>query len=94
MVYAGGHCHAPACLSIELYMNGSGTPELLCRQVGCTHTAEAHGGGTRWMHTVEAHGGGTRWRHTVEAQGGGTWWMHAHDGCTVIGHLHMDGNSP
>ena len=33
MVYAGGHCHAPACLSIELYMNNTGTPELLCRQV-------------------------------------------------------------
>ena len=41
MIYAGGHCHAPACLSIELYMNSSGTPELLCRQVGCTHMMDA-----------------------------------------------------
>ena len=32
MLYAGGHCHAPSCLSIELYKNDSGTPELLCRQ--------------------------------------------------------------
>ena len=33
MVYAGGHCHAPACIFIELYVNATGTPELLCRQV-------------------------------------------------------------
>mmetsp|Transcript_17894 Transcript_17894/g.54509 ORF Transcript_17894/g.54509 Transcript_17894/m.54509 type:complete len:577 (-) Transcript_17894:42-1772(-) len=33
MIYAGGHCHAPSCLSIELYSNETGTPELLCRQV-------------------------------------------------------------
>lgn len=33
MIYAGGHCHAPACISIELYKNDTGTPELLCRQV-------------------------------------------------------------
>ena len=32
MIYAGGHCHAPSCISIELYRNDSGTPELLCRQ--------------------------------------------------------------
>jgi len=33
MIYAGGHCHAPACISIELYKNDTGVPELLCRQV-------------------------------------------------------------
>jgi len=33
LVYAGGHCHAPACLSIELYENSTGTPNLLCRQL-------------------------------------------------------------
>ena len=33
MIYAGGHCHAPSCLFIELYRNDTGTPELLCRQV-------------------------------------------------------------
>jgi hypothetical protein len=33
MIYAGGHCHAPACISIELYKNDTGTPELLCRQL-------------------------------------------------------------
>ena len=33
LVYAGGHCHAPSCLSIELYENSSGTPKLLCRQL-------------------------------------------------------------
>jgi len=32
MIYAGGHCHAPSCISIELYKNDTGTPELLCRQ--------------------------------------------------------------
>ena len=32
MLYAGGHCHAPSCISIELYRNDSGTPELVCRQ--------------------------------------------------------------
>jgi len=32
MLYAGGHCHAPSCISIELYRNDTGTPELLCRQ--------------------------------------------------------------
>merc|ERR1711935_144063 len=29
--YAGGHCHAPSCLSIELYNDD--TNELLCRQL-------------------------------------------------------------
>merc|ERR1711972_629846 len=33
LIYAGGHCHAPACLSIELYENSTGTPKLLCRQL-------------------------------------------------------------
>mmetsp|Transcript_15463 Transcript_15463/g.36558 ORF Transcript_15463/g.36558 Transcript_15463/m.36558 type:complete len:894 (-) Transcript_15463:53-2734(-) len=33
LIYAGGHCHAPSCLSIELYHNLSGTPQLLCRQL-------------------------------------------------------------
>ena len=32
LIYAGGHCHAPSCISIELYQNATGTPELLCRQ--------------------------------------------------------------
>jgi len=30
LVYAGGHCHAPSCLSMELYNVDTG--ELLCRQ--------------------------------------------------------------
>jgi len=33
LLYAGGHCHAPACHSIELYQNSTGTPSLLCRQL-------------------------------------------------------------
>lgn len=33
LIYAGGHCHAPSCLSIELYHNLTGTPKLLCRQL-------------------------------------------------------------
>mmetsp|Transcript_19740 Transcript_19740/g.44426 ORF Transcript_19740/g.44426 Transcript_19740/m.44426 type:complete len:904 (+) Transcript_19740:70-2781(+) len=33
LLYAGGHCHAPSCLSIELYRNDTGTPRLLCRQL-------------------------------------------------------------
>ena len=32
MLYAGGHCHAPSCISIELYRNDTGTPELICKQ--------------------------------------------------------------
>jgi len=32
MIYAGGHCHAPSCISIELYRNDTGTPQLLCHQ--------------------------------------------------------------
>jgi len=30
LIYAGGHCHAPSCISIELY--NADTGELLCRQ--------------------------------------------------------------
>jgi hypothetical protein len=33
LIYAGGHCHVPSCLSMELYRNDTGTPELLCRQI-------------------------------------------------------------
>ncbi|XP_045181704.2 uncharacterized protein LOC123540595 [Mercenaria mercenaria] len=34
LIYAGGHCHAPACISMELYRNDTGHEmELLCRQV-------------------------------------------------------------
>ena len=28
LIYAGGHCHAPSCISVELYNADSG--ELLC----------------------------------------------------------------
>ena len=31
LIYAGGHCHAPSCVSIELYRNDTG--EILCRQL-------------------------------------------------------------
>jgi hypothetical protein len=30
LIYAGGHCHAPACISLELYDGETG--DLLCRQ--------------------------------------------------------------
>jgi len=30
LIYAGGHCHAPSCISMELYRNDTG--ELLCLQ--------------------------------------------------------------
>jgi len=33
MVVAAGHCHAPACISIELYNNDTQPPTLLCRQL-------------------------------------------------------------
>lgn len=34
LIYAGGHCHAPSCISMELYRNDTGHEmELLCRQV-------------------------------------------------------------
>ena len=29
LVMAGGHCHAPACISIELYNDGTGE-QLIC----------------------------------------------------------------
>lgn len=33
LIYAGGHCHAPACITMELYRNDTGHEmELLCRQ--------------------------------------------------------------
>lgn len=31
LFYAGGHCHAPSCLSLELYRNDTGVPSLICR---------------------------------------------------------------
>ena len=31
LIYAGGHCHAPSCISIELYRNDTG--EVLCSQL-------------------------------------------------------------
>lgn len=34
LIYAGGHCHAPACISIELFWQKSdGSRELLCAQM-------------------------------------------------------------
>jgi len=33
LLYAGGHCHAPSCISIELWENSTGTPNLLCHQL-------------------------------------------------------------
>ena len=30
LIYAGGHCHAPSCISIELF--NADTGELICRQ--------------------------------------------------------------
>merc|ERR1719450_1856449 len=32
LLYAGGHCHAPSCLSLELYRNDTGKLQLICRQ--------------------------------------------------------------
>ncbi|KAL1520060.1 hypothetical protein AB1Y20_023535 [Prymnesium parvum] len=32
MLYAGGHCHAPSCIGIELWKNDTGVPQLLCNQ--------------------------------------------------------------
>ena len=34
LIYAGGHCHAPSCLKMELYRNDTGA--LLCRQIPVT----------------------------------------------------------
>ena len=31
LVYAGGHCHAPSCISLNLYRNDTG--EVLCEQM-------------------------------------------------------------
>lgn len=34
LIYAGGHCHAPACLSLTLYRNDTGHEmEILCQQL-------------------------------------------------------------
>jgi len=33
LLYAGGHCHAPSCLSLKLYRNDTGVPKLLCSQI-------------------------------------------------------------
>ena len=34
LIYAGGHCHAPSCISMELYRNDTGHEmEILCRQI-------------------------------------------------------------
>ena len=30
LIYAGGHCHAPACVSLTLYRNDTGVPEVIC----------------------------------------------------------------
>eukprot|EP00750_Incisomonas_marina_P031514 INCI8217.1.p1 GENE.INCI8217.1~~INCI8217.1.p1 ORF type:complete len:885 (+),score=119.99 INCI8217.1:128-2782(+) len=32
LIYAGGHCHAPSCISLELFRNDSGKLELICGQ--------------------------------------------------------------
>ena len=32
LMYAGGHCHAPACIGIWLYKNDTGKLDLLCHQ--------------------------------------------------------------
>ena len=48
LIYAGGHCHAPACIGIWLYRNDPGHEmELLCHQYphyGEGHVDEAKGG--------------------------------------------------
>jgi len=35
LIYAGGHCHAPSCISLRLYINDTktGNMTLLCDQV-------------------------------------------------------------
>jgi len=33
LVVAAGHCHAPACISLELYNNDTQPPTLICRQL-------------------------------------------------------------
>ena len=44
LIYAGGHCHAPACIGIWLYRNDSGHEmELLCPQAPmCVTGCVAH----------------------------------------------------
>lgn len=43
LVYAGGHCHAPACKSIELYTNITGEgPKLVCRQLPWYGSGNVH----------------------------------------------------
>ena len=42
MIYAGGHCHAPSCIGIELYRNDSGTPQLLCNQTSVYGKGAVH----------------------------------------------------
>lgn len=32
LIYAGGHCHAPSCISLELFRNDTGELELICGQ--------------------------------------------------------------
>jgi len=48
LIYAGGHCHAPACIGLWLYRNDPGHEmELLCHQqpvYGQGHVDEATGG--------------------------------------------------
>jgi len=47
LVYAGGHCHAPACKDIRLFRNDTGTLELICHQMPLygngTHTNSPSG---------------------------------------------------
>ena len=31
LIYSGGHCHAPSCISMTLYRNDTG--EILCQQI-------------------------------------------------------------
>jgi len=33
LIYAGGHCHAPSCISIELFRADTTPPTILCRQL-------------------------------------------------------------
>ena len=32
LIYAGGHCHAPSCISLELFRNDTGKLEIICGQ--------------------------------------------------------------
>jgi len=43
LIYAGGHCHAPSCISIKLYRNDTGHEmELLCEQVPVIGKGNVH----------------------------------------------------